>query len=80
MNVPFAQPTIAFRRVNARSLRLLAVHAAIFAAALFIAFFTRSDFSVESYTFDDVEGDVRMPRPRTANPLPRSRSPRAALT
>jgi FlaA1/EpsC-like NDP-sugar epimerase len=49
MNVPFAQPTIAFRRVNARSLRLLAVHAAIFAAALFIAFFTRSDFSVESY-------------------------------
>jgi glucosylceramidase len=38
------------------------------------------DFSVESYTFDDVEGDVRMPRPRTANPLPRSRSPRAALT
>ena len=38
------------------------------------------DFSVESYTFDDVEGDVRMPRPRTANQLPRSRSPRAALT
>jgi len=48
MNVPFAQPTIAFRRVNARSLRLLAVHAAIFAAALFLAFFTRSDFAVEA--------------------------------
>jgi hypothetical protein len=38
--------------VNARSLRLLAVHAAIFAAALFLAFFTRSDFSVESYWVD----------------------------
>jgi FlaA1/EpsC-like NDP-sugar epimerase len=48
MNVPFAQPTIAFRRVNARALRLLAVHAAIFAAALFLAFFTRSDFAVEA--------------------------------
>ena len=48
MNIPLSKPTLAFRRVNARALRLLAVHAVIFAAALFLAFFTRSDFSVES--------------------------------
>jgi FlaA1/EpsC-like NDP-sugar epimerase len=47
MNIPFSKPTVAFRRVNARALRLLVVHAVIFAAALFLAFFTRSDFSVE---------------------------------
>ncbi len=48
MNVSFSKPTVALRRVNSRALRLLAVHALIFAASLFLAFFTRSDFSVEA--------------------------------
>jgi FlaA1/EpsC-like NDP-sugar epimerase len=48
MNVPFSKPIIALRRLNARAVRLLTVHAVIFAVALFLAFFTRSDFSVEA--------------------------------
>jgi FlaA1/EpsC-like NDP-sugar epimerase len=49
MNVPFSKPNVALRRLNLRAIRLVAVHAVIFAIALFLAFFTRSDFSVESY-------------------------------
>ncbi|MFM7245235.1 MAG: polysaccharide biosynthesis protein [Planctomycetaceae bacterium] len=52
MNIPFSKPRLAFRRINPRALRLLAVHAVLFAAALFLAFFTRSDFTVESGWLD----------------------------
>jgi FlaA1/EpsC-like NDP-sugar epimerase len=52
MNIPSSKPIVAFRRVNARAVRLLLVHAAIFAAALFLAFFTRSDFSIDTGWFE----------------------------
>jgi FlaA1/EpsC-like NDP-sugar epimerase len=47
MNIPLSQAAVSVRRLNTRAVRLLAVHAVVFAAALFVAFFTRNDFSFE---------------------------------
>ncbi|MGI9178193.1 MAG: hypothetical protein ACR2IT_10100, partial [Pirellulales bacterium] len=47
MNIPVPKTAISFRRLNTRSLRLVAVHAAIFATGFFLAFFTRNDFSID---------------------------------
>jgi FlaA1/EpsC-like NDP-sugar epimerase len=38
-----------FRRINRRAITLLALHAAIFAIAYFLAFFVRNDFKIESW-------------------------------
>ena len=43
MNI--AAPRMPFSRINRRAIRLLLVHAAIFAIAYFLAFFIRNDFS-----------------------------------
>jgi FlaA1/EpsC-like NDP-sugar epimerase len=47
MNIPTAQSPIVLRRINRRVIRLAAVHALLFAAAYFLAWFTRNDFSVQ---------------------------------
>jgi FlaA1/EpsC-like NDP-sugar epimerase len=47
MNIPLPKAAFSFRRLNTRALRLVAVHAAVFAFALFLAFFTRNDFTIE---------------------------------
>ncbi|MCE9630686.1 MAG: polysaccharide biosynthesis protein [Planctomycetia bacterium] len=47
MNLPAPKASIAFRSVSRRALVLLAVHAVVFAAAFFIAFFIRSDFTLD---------------------------------
>jgi FlaA1/EpsC-like NDP-sugar epimerase len=49
MNLPFSKPTLALRRINSRAIRLLLVHAVIFALAYFLAFFTRNEFEVERW-------------------------------
>jgi FlaA1/EpsC-like NDP-sugar epimerase len=49
MNVPFSSPKVAIRKVNARALRLLSIHAAIFAIAFFLAYFVRTDFVIQSW-------------------------------
>ncbi len=48
MNIPVAKPSIALRRITQRVVRLSTIHAAIFAAAYFLAFLVRHDF-----TFDE---------------------------
>ena len=47
MNIPTPKSPITFRRVNRRVIRLLLAHAALFAAAYFLAWFTRNDFSMQ---------------------------------
>ncbi len=47
MNMPVPKSAIAFRTMSRRALVLLAVHAVVFFAAFFIAFFIRSDFTLE---------------------------------
>ena len=45
----FPTPRMPFRRINRRAITLLALHAAIFAIAYFLAFFVRNDFKIESW-------------------------------
>jgi FlaA1/EpsC-like NDP-sugar epimerase len=45
----FPAPRMPFRRINRRAITLLALHAAIFAIAYFLAFFVRNDFKIESW-------------------------------
>ena len=45
----FLAPRMPFRRINRRAITLIAVHAAIFAIAFFLAFFVRNDFKLESW-------------------------------
>jgi len=47
MNIPFSKTALSVRRVNGRAIRLLGAHALVFAASLFLAFFTMGDFSFE---------------------------------
>jgi FlaA1/EpsC-like NDP-sugar epimerase len=48
MNIPLNRSPITLRRISARAIRLVAVHAVLFALAYFVAFYTRSDFSISS--------------------------------
>jgi FlaA1/EpsC-like NDP-sugar epimerase len=47
MNIPTAKSPITFRRINRRVIRLVLVHAVLFAAAYFLAWFTRNDFTIQ---------------------------------
>ena len=48
MNIPLNRSPITLRRISTRAIRLVAVHAVLFALAYFIAFYTRNDFSISS--------------------------------
>ena len=52
MNIPLNRSPITLRRISTRAIRLVAVHAVLFALAYFIAFYTRSDFSISSSWLD----------------------------
>lgn len=58
MNIP--APHLPFRRINRRAIRLLLVHAAIFAVCYFLAFFIRNDFKLDPWlqTFAATVGGV----------------------
>ncbi len=47
MNISIRQKTLTLRRFSKRAAILLAVHAAVFVAAYFVAFFTRNDFTID---------------------------------
>jgi FlaA1/EpsC-like NDP-sugar epimerase len=47
MNIQATKSPITFRRINQRVIRLAVVHALLFAAAYFFAWFTRNDFTVQ---------------------------------
>ncbi len=48
MNIPLNRSPITLRRISVRAIRLVAVHAVLFALAYFVAFYTRNDFSISS--------------------------------
>ena len=52
MNIPFDKSPITLRRISGRAIRLVAVHAALFALAYFIAFYIRNDFSISKSWLD----------------------------
>ncbi len=52
MNIPLNRSPITLRRISTRAIRLVAVHAVLFALAYFIAFYTRNDFSISSEWLD----------------------------
>ena len=52
MNIPLTRSPITLRRISARAIRLVAVHAVLFALAYFVAFYTRNDFAVSSSWLD----------------------------
>ncbi len=52
MNIPLNRSPITLRRISSRAIRLVAVHAVLFALAYFVAFYTRSDFSISSSWLD----------------------------
>ena len=47
MNIQATKSPITFRRINRRVIRLAFLHALLFAAAYFLAWFTRNDFTVQ---------------------------------
>ena len=47
MNIETSKSPITFRRINRRVIRLAVVHALLFAAAYFLAWFTRNDFTMQ---------------------------------
>ena len=47
MNIQASKSPITFRQINRRVIRLAFVHALLFAAAYFLAWFTRNDFTVQ---------------------------------
>ena len=47
MNIQATKSPITFRRINRRVIRLAAVHSLLFAAAYFLAWFTRNDFTIQ---------------------------------
>ena len=52
MNIPLNRSPITLRRISARAIRLVAVHAVLFAIAYFVAFYTVNDFAVSSSWLD----------------------------
>ena len=48
MNVSVPKASMSFRQMSRRALVLLAVHAIVFAASFFLAFFVRSDFTLDA--------------------------------
>ena len=48
MNVSVPKASKSFRQMSRRALVLLAVHAIVFAASFFMAFFVRSDFTLDA--------------------------------
>ena len=48
MNVSVPKASMSFRQMSRRALVLLAVHAIVFAASFFMAFFVRSDFTLDA--------------------------------
>jgi FlaA1/EpsC-like NDP-sugar epimerase len=52
MNIPINRSPIALRRISARAIRLVAVHAVLFATAYFVAFYTRNDFAFSNSWID----------------------------
>ena len=52
MNIPLNRSPITLRRISARAIRLVAVHALLFAIAYFVAFYTVNDFAVSSSWLD----------------------------
>ena len=58
MNLALSSHRPSFRRFSRRAAALLAVHAVVFAAAYFVAFFTRNDFSFEGEWFKQYAATV----------------------
>ena len=52
MNIPLSRSPITLRRISARAIRLVAVHAVLFALAYFVAFYTVNDFAISSSWLD----------------------------
>jgi FlaA1/EpsC-like NDP-sugar epimerase len=52
MNLGTTNRSIGFRRINRRVIRLVLVHAVLFTAAYFLAWFTRNDFTFQQPWFD----------------------------
>jgi FlaA1/EpsC-like NDP-sugar epimerase len=52
MNIPLNRSPITLRRISSRAIRLVAVHAVLFALAYFVAFYTRNDFAISSSWLD----------------------------